>query len=93
MLFNYKFKDIILGSYVIYAIDKNDNLYGAGSNKYGQLLNLPDGINEFTQLETDVKYACATRNLTIIKKNNIIYVAGETIGNEFVPYTGFNHNK
>lgn len=74
-------------------LDEQNILYGTGSNKHGQLLNLPDGINEFTQLETDVKYARATKNLTIIKKNNIIYVAGETIGNEFVPYTDFNHNK
>jgi hypothetical protein len=74
-------------------LDEQNILYGTGSNKHGQLLNLPDGINEFTQLETNVKYAKATKNLTIIKKNNIIYVAGETIGNEFVPYTDFNHNK
>ena len=95
MLFNYKFKDIILGYSVIYAIDENDNLYGAGLSDYGALSI--EGYNgyELRTLtpslinKTEVKQIISPmdgNNTLILKNDGTVYCYGkydylETIDN------------
>lgn len=67
-------------------IDDGNILYGTGSNSHGQLGNSSNNTKAYIQLATNVEYAKAIKNLTIIKKDGKIYVAGESYGDKFTPY-------
>ena len=83
---NNSVKDIHCGNnHIVYLDDQND-LYAKGSNNKHQLgLNDIDEVNEFTKINENTKYARAVKNLTIIEKDNQIYVTGED-NNGFTPY-------
>ena len=51
----------------IIFIDDGNILYGTGSNSHGQLGNSSNNTKAYTQLATNVEYAKAIKNLTIIK--------------------------
>ena len=78
--------DIHCGNGHIVYLDNQNDLYAKGSNNKHQLgLNDIEQVNEFTKINENTKYARAVKNLTIIEKNNQIYVTGED-NEEFTPY-------
>ena len=78
--------DIYCGNSHIVYLDNQNDLYAKGSNNKHQLgLNDIDEVNEFTKINENTKHARAIKNLTIIEKNNQIYVTGED-NDGFTPY-------
>lgn len=81
-----KIKDIDIGEHEIIVAD--DCIYVKGDNSKGQLgLEEKKYYNEYIKIElSDVRYAKCLKNLTVIKRNGKLFVAGANKWNGFNEY-------